>query len=561
MNFPLQKLEAHLDEESLIGGENLLEQGAVGRLFELEKHLWLANVEGYEVEVQISPSKVTGGTCECAEFLEKGLCRHLAAVLLKLRRKQQARKEKREKAQKAAPSSSRRLTTGIVLDNVELEELIEFVRDFARTNRNFAIALKARFASSVSEIHGKDKYLQLLESTIGAVRKPDRSITIRGSQRLLKVLEELHQHLSQSMLEADFVEAANIAWSIIEKVTPIIRKARDKQQELTGHVRNAFESLRQMVDRKPAPSLLKDIWAHALNEHHKIAYRSTGVDLQFFKLMVQLAQDETQMEQLEEAILQHREKYRSEKRPTAPLLLIELSALEKRGETEDARQLMERNLMEPEVLQYAIQQAQRKGKTPRVKALAITGLRLRPPAEEKEKLEELLLQLSEKSGEQEDINHYARQRFLDTFDFSYYQKAKRAADSRWDEQVDEMLRQLRQLPYSPRRRDTIARMYAEEGRYGQLMNYAEEVKSLDLLQQFSRYLIGPERERLYALYRQLLGDFLKSHLGRKTSQRAREALAHLYQIGADDLAGQMIEEIRANYPERHSLMDELTLFE
>ena len=179
MNFLLQKLESHIDEGALIEGESLLEAGAANGLFELEKHLWLATVDGHEVELKVSPSKVLGGTCECERFAEEGMCEHLAALMMAVRRKQQAHKQKREQEKKES-QGPRKLTTGIVLDNVNLEELAEFVRDYAKANRNFAIALKARFASIVTEIGGNEKYMQLLESTIKAVRKLDRSISMRG---------------------------------------------------------------------------------------------------------------------------------------------------------------------------------------------------------------------------------------------------------------------------------------------------------------------------------------------------------------------------------------------
>lgn len=559
MNFLLQKLESHIGEDALIEGGNLLEAGAIANLFELEKHLWLATVEGYEVELKVSPSKVLGGTCECDRFAEDGMCEHLAAVMMALRRKQQAKKQKQEKDRKET-QGSRKLTTGIVLDNVSLEELSEFVRDYAKANRNFAIALKARFASTVSEIDSKEKYLQLLDSTIKAVRKPDRSISTRGSQRLIKVLEELHQQAGQAFLERDFIELAFICQSIIEKITPVLKKAKGKQRELKQDVARAFDNLHRLLDKGPAPTLLHSLWKYCLEEYNKLVYRTNGIDLSFFKLMVQLAEEPAQQETLLEALNDYMEKYQEEGRSVAPLLLIELSALERAGRQEEARRLMESNLMQPDVLLYAIQQAIAKGQIPRVKALAITGLRFELPPEVKARLEEMLLKLAEDDGEKQEINRYALRRFLDTQDFAYFEKARRAAGDDWPQQVEDTLAYFQQLPYAPSRRNTIARILAEEGLHERLMNYAEEVQSLDLLQEFSPHLITGHRERLLELYRKLLTDFLRNHLGRKTSQRIREALQRLHEIGAGNLAVLLVEEFRSQYPERHSLMEELALF-
>ena len=66
MLFPLKNIEAHVEDRFFIIGETLYEQGKVTDLSEAEKHLWLANVVGNEVEVQITPSKVRACTCECS---------------------------------------------------------------------------------------------------------------------------------------------------------------------------------------------------------------------------------------------------------------------------------------------------------------------------------------------------------------------------------------------------------------------------------------------------------------------------------------------------------------
>ncbi|MCB9351545.1 MAG: hypothetical protein H6573_29200 [Lewinellaceae bacterium] len=559
MNFLLQKLESHIEEEALIEGEQLLEAGAADNLFELEKHLWLATVEGCEVELKVSPSKVLAGTCECERFAAEGMCEHLAAVMMALRRQQQARKQKQEKAKKES-LTPRKLTTGIVLDHVNLEELAEFVRDYAKANRNFAIALKARFASTVSEIGGKEKYMQLLDSSIKAVRKPDRSISMRGSQRLIKVLAELHLQAGQAIMERDFLEASFICQSIIEKVTPVLKKTQGKKQELNRDISRAFDNLHRLLEKGPAPTLLRSLWEYCLQEYNKLVYRSSGIDLQFFKLMVQLAHEPAQQKALLEKLQHYTEKYREEDRPIAPLMLIELSALERAGQPEEARRLMESNLMQPDVLLYAIQQAITKGQIPRVKALAITGLRFELPPEVKARLEEMMLQLAEQDDEPEEVNRYALLRFLDTQNFAYLEKARRSAGSDWAQQVEDTLAHFQGLPYAPSRRNTIARILAEEGLHERLMDYAEQVQSLDLLQEFAPYLIDNHRERLLELYRKLLTDFLRNHLGRKTSQRIREALQRLHEIGAGDMAVLLVEEFRSQYPERHSLMEELALF-
>jgi hypothetical protein len=560
MNFLLQKLEAHLDEHSLLGGEELFAADAVERLAEVEKHLWLAWVEGYEVEVQITPSRVVGGSCDCPRFAQEGRCEHLAAALLALRRKQaESKAPPRPLSPKKTAPANRKLTTGLVLEHVSKEELIAFVREYARANRNFAIDLKARFASSVAHLDPREKYDQLLESTISAMRKADRSFTARGSQRVLSVLEELDQQAVQAIEEGNLTEAVSIAQSIIEKTVPILRKAKGQEDKIRHYIHQAFDQLDRILRLGPAPALRQALWDYGMAEYSKLVYRSQGIDLLFFKFLLRCAQEPSQLERLMAVLEQQGEKYENEKRPEAPLLLLQLQALEKAGQHQAAQQLMEYNLSQPDVLRYAIGQAREKGQRPRVKALAITGLKLSPAPAWKAELQAMLLEMALADQEQPEINLYSLERFLDTLQFSYFEQARSHADpARWPAQVEAVLQQLLEQPYSANRRNTIARILAEEGQLERLMAYAEEANSLDLLLQAGSYLLPAFPERLAVLHRQLLSDYVKNHLGRQTSRKVREVLTHLQEIGAASLADELIHGFRAAYPERHSLMEELS---
>ena len=59
----------------------------VTSLFQSERNIWVAKVDDFEVEMQISPSKVKACSCECNVFLNEKMCGHVAAGLLALRKK------------------------------------------------------------------------------------------------------------------------------------------------------------------------------------------------------------------------------------------------------------------------------------------------------------------------------------------------------------------------------------------------------------------------------------------------------------------------------------------
>ena len=295
MNFPLSEVELYLNESSLVQGEWLLEQGRVGHLRETERHLWLSEVSDgavWEVEMRISPSKVQQASCECAAFRSDKQCAHLAAALLALRRllndrqaeKQAARVQKKERP-------VRTLDTQSILNNIRADDLADFVRQYARSNRAFAVALKTRFATDVPTLDNKAKFSELLDSAIGMARKADYSISHRGAGKIAAVADEMLSQAKQAIAQRHWADAADMAQSIIEKLTPLLRKAGERQVLLREAIRQSFQILLDIpASPVPPPPDLKDaLWHYAAEESKKLLYRNNDLDRPFFRLLAALA--------------------------------------------------------------------------------------------------------------------------------------------------------------------------------------------------------------------------------------------------------------------------------
>ena len=232
MNFLLQHLELHIDETSLLQGERLLEGERVTFCAEQEKNLWVATVEAgrsFEIEVKTSPSRVTAATCECERFLETAMCGHIAAVLLQVRKLQQARKET---ARQTALPRRIKLNAEMILGVAPTEDLLVFLREYARQDRAFTLALKARFAGMVTGVGSQEKYVQILESAISMARKPDRTLNKKGSNQLHGAVQELLAQAEDHTARELYAEALNIAQAIIEKIPPVMNKAQGYEAAL-----------------------------------------------------------------------------------------------------------------------------------------------------------------------------------------------------------------------------------------------------------------------------------------------------------------------------------------
>ncbi len=560
MNFPLRQLENHLDEASLLAGELLLGAGRVSALKEIDRHLWTAVVEDdppVEVEVKLSPSRVLAGTCDCPQFRREQSCGHFAAVLLLLRKKKTDEQARRR--QKSRPArQSKKFTTSAVLDNVDPEELVEFVRQFARANRNFALALKARFAVSVDQADNKEKFVQVLDSTINAARKADRSISSRGYNKIRKVIGEYRQHIQEAIARHHFREAVFILQSIIERITPILNKLTIPDHELRQTVREAFNTLHEIVTLHAAPALREEVWTYLLAEGRKLTYRNQRIDLLFFRLLADLAIDRGQLDQLLALLDAQEQRYEAELRETTPLLRLRLDLLEKHGKNEAADELLTSHGLPPAVLLYAIETALKRSDYERAESLLRRSGHRFQESYHRNKAEELAIRLAELQGDQPALRSLREERFLRTFNQEELQALKNAWGNEWPQFFPTLIQKLSQ---NTARHDLIAAMLAAEGQFPRLLSYLDDHPSLDLIMRYDHYLLPEYANQLEQLYRKSLEGFTNVYLGPKSSRRVREMLDHLLNTGRQQLAASLAEELRRTYPERHTLMEELDLLE
>lgn len=556
MNFPLKYLENHLAEKWLLEGEELLESGSVETLSEIERHLWMARVAGCEVEVQISPSKVLAYTCDCAAFKREKGCGHVAAALLAVRSRQPGEKPPKPQKEKPAPIS-RKLTIPGLLHHVSPEELAVFVRDYARQNRAFALALKARFTATLPLPDKKQQYLDLLDATISTVRDKNDQVNLRGGQQLIQVTRELLSQAEEVLAGGALDETALLLTSVLEKLGPISRKVTGKDKRLQEELGRAFSLLHQLVLLKPAPGLQQNIWDFALAESRKFILRKSTLQLDYFRLLARMAPGLGKTEELL-VFFQDQEKVLDAADPNRlPLLILTHQLLGSSGDTMRMQAHLLENLGEPAFVLHAVEEALASGHWKKARFLAEKGLESSYDPKQSGMLEEHLLQLALREEDREAILHLAGARFLETKDAQYAGHLKTYAGEAWPELAKELLAKLERQAWSIAKRDAIAQLLFLDNRYDELFQYIARLQSLDLLGAYGPSWPAERREQAGELYLNVITSYLGNHLGRKPSQRVREMLERLHEKGPAGLAESLLAQFKTEFSGRQSLMEEL----
>lgn len=560
MNFLLQHLELHVDETFLLQGERLLEGGKVSYYAEQERNLWVATVEAgrpYEIEVKISPSRVTAATCECERYLETGMCGHIVATLLQVRKEQAARKEAREKNRQAAPPRRQKLSPDMILEAAPNDDLLAFVRDYARQDRAFGLALKARFAGLVTSINSSEKYAQIIDSAISMARKADRTLNKKGAQQLSTALHELLSQAEDHCARELYAEAMYIAQAIIEKIPPVMNKAVGYELALRGMVEQSLDLLHQLAQTALSPALREQLWHYCLEEFGRITHRIHQLDDRFFRIMMDLSSNAKQRKQLLDWLEEHLNKYATEGRDPSTMALLKVEWAERIVGKAQFFKMAEQHANLPSVLRYFVERSLELEEPARARKLVEQVLKTTSQKDEVEQLEEMLLKIALRENDATAIAKYAQKRFVATLQNDYWQLVREHTTGDRLLAFEQILEALHRLPTTPQKWQAIANVYASEERYEELIAYLQRSNSIELLAQFDHLLLPNHKEELSQMYRILLLQYLKNHIGYRPSRRIRELLDHLAEIGAPDLAVSLVSLFKASYPERQSLMEEL----
>ncbi len=184
----------------------LFEKNAVIDFSQPEKHLFVFVIhdnEDWEVEIMKPFTKIQKSTCSCLFYKKNNICRHILAALFYIRNIRSSKIKP-----KAEPKNTKVQTLNIpsLLQHVEREELIRFVKQYARDNAAFALQLKIHFARKVDMSDNKDKYKVILDSIIKPYTGKTRP-TLHVIKAFLSVSEEFLGQLQDCLALQSYQES------------------------------------------------------------------------------------------------------------------------------------------------------------------------------------------------------------------------------------------------------------------------------------------------------------------------------------------------------------------
>ncbi len=546
----LKNFEFHINPATWNTAQDLIQRGSVKNLREIEKHFWVAVVEDgefvFEVETMITPHKIKAFTCECWTEGRRLMCPHIAATLYKIRQFLEQKAQARQAQNNARQQEEiGRLTVQTALKNATFEELDAFVRDYARRDRDFALALKTWFAASIEG--AENTYALLLDAAlprqVGAreLREPEW-------RRLRKTLDELDTQVLKANEIGHSHTVYQITAAILQKLSALVPAFDDaRREQAVQYCRSAYQRLTQLPAEQLSPELremrrtfLFDYFAH--QQHPKELERDL---LLFFG---QAAVDDAVYAKI-------RDLFDRTPFPAPPSVLhLFLVALSRRGMPAAVERVLADYILFPQQVKDAIvtmyylhewAAVMQAGDTFLANGLFNAGQR--------REIEDLLLMAAEKSKDVPRQRAYLRQRYRQYGHPDVLQRLIGLSGADWPGESARLRAELAP-DGNPER---LAPFFVAEGDWQALSNLLEQHPDLHFLRLFEDYLLPDRADFIHDRYVALLAGYLHDHFGRQASAHVRDQLAGLLRKGHVELTKSIILTLVARFADRHTLPEEL----
>jgi len=546
----LKDFEHHISAATWNTEDELLQAGSVKALREVEKHFWVASVDApdgiYEIEVMITPHKIKPFTCECWTEGRRLMCPHIAAALLKLRQfLEQKAEENKARAEKKAKSELNRITVGNVLANATPEALTDFVQEYARRDRDFALALKTWFAGNVT---GAGNPFALVLDSVIPENIQDKKAREPELRRLRQTLDDLNRQLDSAAAEHNYPLAFQIALTIVQKIAPLVRKLEDSKRHLLLQQCNyAFTRLARLQELPVSPELKEEAWSAVFNLVPADGF-PPEMTVPVLLFLNREASDDAGFRQINALFDQV-------PFPAPPLILhLFAGALAKRSAPGSVIRVLEEYGAQPALVREAIDVL---AKTGQYEAAYLAGEhfldKLGFGFGQRREIERILSDIAKDSGDKDRQIKLLWRRFLQSSNFDYFREMKTISGAGWPAELKRCLAELRKQGND----GMTAVVLAAEGEKEELAQLLEKQNDIQQFQLYENLFLPEDREFVRNRYIGLLSDYLSQHFGRQASAFAVQHLSGLLQKGEQELVIGIIRDLVARFADRPTLPEEL----
>ncbi len=547
----LKNFEFHINPSTWNTAQDLVQAGAVRNLQEVEKHFWVAQIsdtedQQFEVEIMITPHRIKAFTCECWPAGRRLMCAHIAAGLVKIRQFLEQKSEARQ-ARTAGKSTADdgRLSVPNVLKNASGADLAAFVREYARQDRDFSLALKTWFASQFT---GVENPFTLVFDTALPRNAGTRELKDAEIRRLRKTLLNLDAQLAAAREESNVLAVFQITTALLQKIIPVLPNLDNpKRRQLLEFCQNAVTNLIDLRPENLSPELRENRRSFLLELLEQTDFPAE-LETPVIAFLYTDATEPDWFEQIR--LLFDRTPFPAPQRT----LNLFVAALAQRNLPEAVVRVLQDYDQHPGLAKKALDCLHQLQRWEAVLAVCEHFLDQKTlnPLQVRE-LENMILKAAENAGNKSRYKTVLRRMFQRNGSEAIYLRLKTLSGSGWPKERASLLGKFQ----SAGNIAVLAPLLAADGDLDTLTTVIKQQGNLALLQEYEAALLPTHQAFVRNFYINNLSAYLTDHFGRQAAEQVRLNLTSLLRINQAALVNEIIVALIARFPDRQSLPEEL----
>lgn len=558
MQIPLNDFEQFIDDTILKRGLSYFKSGAITDFSEISNGQYEAIVSGteaYTVQLKISNRTIVEHNCDCPYDMGP-VCKHIVAVIFHLQQ------DELKLNQPVIPKPRKKKTKSVsqqvkeLLKAISHKELIEFVEENTKKDREFRVYFLASFGH-IGGIQSKEFYQKQIHSSLQTAKGRDGWISWHEMKFLNKTMQPVLENLAKNFENKNFEVVFLMSTALLEEMTKAFDFADDSSGDIGYFINVATESLTKLAEEKlPAP-LKQKVFEYCISSYKQKIFEGWDWHLGMLYIASKLTDKESDADIILAYLESVNGNYEREKAQS-----FKLDLLKRFKDTKEVEEFISKHISNSKIRKQEIEKAFENKNFDRAIELAKDGIKCdeqSKPGLAKDWYD-WLLKIALTQNDTPNSIKYARYRLINNFRGTqdYYQILKDTIEpEKWHPFLEEIIKEV-----TPKNSWTytalIRTIYINEAWWDRLFIMLKQNLSLENIQENEQYLAKDYSAELIELYSERIANYVEKYIGRNHYQTACKYLRRMKKLGGNEQVDKLIELFRKQYPQRKALMDELS---
>jgi len=556
----LSDMEIEIDPVILDRGREYLLSGYVRSLEKVNEQIYRAQVQGselYEVVADLDKSgAILSLECDCPYDFGP-VCKHQAAVLLKIRNDVQLPSVGKTADMPSSPKTSLKA----LLERQPKEHLIDLLLSMAADS----YVVEQRIQLYVSE-GGDDEQLaecrELIQSYIAAYSDNHGFVNYRSVGRAVEGAEVVAEKAREAADDGDWIQAVRMDFCVLEEMLDLLQAADDSDGTIGGVIAESLERVQEIAynaHQMPTPqmTLLFRMLLEESEDSRFDGWSDWQLALLRYASQMAVTADLRQEWEQQVARITSRQSGGTWSRDyfVKEVAMMRYEFICKHEGDSAAREFIQRHLHFPDFRQLAIQTALDQGRYDDALRLAEEG----EAADHSRGLpglvkqwKELRYEACERCGRLE-LQREIGKELVQDGDYSYYKRIKDSYSSEeWSTVYVDILHSLER---TERHGEVYTRILVEEQETERLLVYVKQRP--DRIEDFHRHLMGEFRTEVIELFQVHIESTAAHSSARPHYQNVCRIIRMLQQAGGQEEALEITHFLLDKYPRKPAFREEL----